>query len=266
GGSAEGGISLPLAGIQGVPSMRFRAPPRCLLVGSLLLLIVAAGPLAAAAPPFALIDSRRAWLFNRRAIRAAGVERWGERGPSGKKPYRERHRPRDYVELYDPARKRFLRLYPWGLYAHVPAKKHYALVRPGRWAHPANRPLDDTLNADERDQLTTSERRTGFPRLGEQYEVLAPATKTYNCIAWSLGHTSSWVWPNPTGEPVTLQEFDALYGYYGFRRVVGLDYRRKPGVEKIVLYGSRRDDGSIQPTHAALQMADGTWSSKLGSL
>jgi hypothetical protein len=232
----------------------------------LLVLVVAAGPLAAAAPPSALIDSRQAWLFNQGTFRPIKIGRWVEHGPVGTRKYREHRRTSEYIELYEPFRKRFVRLYPWGLYVFVPAKKHYAWVCPGRWAHPANRPLDFGRNAAERGKLTAPDQRTGFPRLGEEFEVLAPASVMYNCIGWSLGNTGAWVWPTDGQQPAYLPNFDALYRYYGFRRVKGLEFRRWPGHDKVVLYAVRKSDGSIQPTHAARQMPDGSWSSKLGSL
>jgi hypothetical protein len=233
---------------------------------TLLLLAIVPGRAGGAAPPFALIDSRRAWLFNQGSFRPAGIGRWIERGPYGRRVWREHHRARDYIELFDPARTRYIRLYPWGQYAFVPRRKHYAWVCRGRWAHPANRPLNHALNADERDKLTTQDQRDSFPRLNEEYEVLAPASASYNCIGWSLGTTSSWVWPTEGGQPVYLHHFDSLYASHGFRRVARLSFKRVPGMEKIVLYGVRRSDGSGQPTHAAVQMSDGSWSSKLGSL
>ena len=124
---------------------------------------------------------------------------------------------------------------------------------------PRQRPLDWSRNSEERPKLATAEQRAGFPRLGDEYEVLAPASPTYNCIGWSVGDTSAWVWPNQGNQPVHLGDFDALYGFYGFRRVNGLDYSRQPHLDKVVLYALRRPDGGIALTHAALQLRDGSW-------
>ena len=246
--------------------MRFRASRRCALAGSLLLLAVAAGSLAAAGPPFPAVGSRHAWLFDQGSFRPQGAGRWIEQGPRGRRTYLENQRGPNYLELFEPARKRYLRLYPWGMYVYVPAKKHFGWVCPGRWEHAAKRPLDHTRNSTDRIRLVSSDQRASFPRLGEEFEVLAPATVTYNCIGWSLGHTRSWVWPTVSGQPASLYHFDGLYRYYGFYRVAGLDYSRQPGLDKVVLYASQQPDGRIAPTHAALQMTDGSWSSKLGSL
>src|SRR5205823_3859038 len=117
---------------------------------------------------------------------------------------------REYVELFDPVGKRHFRLYPWGKYVYVPARQHFAWVAPGRWEHPARQPLDFLRNAFEREKLTSSEHRAGFPRLREEFEVMGPATPSYNCIGWSLGLTESWVWPTEAGETASLHHFDAL--------------------------------------------------------
>ncbi len=245
--------------------MRSRASLCCALAGAVVLLVVTI-PAAAAGPPSALIDSRRAWLFNQGAFRFLGPGRWVQRGPSGNFRYREHQRTADYIELFDPSRKRYVRLYARGWYVYVPSRRHYALMGLGRWAQSWMRPLDQGRNSDERPKLATPEHRAGFPRLGEEYEVLAPASSAYNCIGWSVGNTTSWVWPTQAGQVPRLADFDALYASHGFRRVAGLDYRRSPGLDKVVLYAMRRPDGSIALTHAALQLRDGSWSSKLGSL
>jgi hypothetical protein len=117
--------------------------------------------------------------------------------------------------------------------------------------------IDTTHNASLRGTVTSF-----FPSFHGQFEVLGPSTPnqgaskdTYNCIAWSLGITSHWVWP---GESVGA--FDQLYAQYGFRRLARADYSLQRGVEKIALYAQ---NGKC--THAARQNTDGTWSSKLGS-
>jgi hypothetical protein len=103
-----------------------------------------------------------------------------------------------------------------------------------------------------------------FPRLGNDYEVLRPADLHYNCIAWSLGITDQWVWPG-----ATVADFDRLYGNHSYRRIGTLDYRLQPGAHKIVLYGRIKYVNGrrvIECTHGARQLADGTWTSKLGRL
>jgi type VI secretion system secreted protein VgrG len=113
----------------------------------------------------------------------------------------------------------------------------------------------------ERAGLETAQMARDFPRLGRSYALLAPSTRTYNCIAWSLGITDRWVWPG-----ANVSDFDGLYGRQGYRRLGNLNYRTQPGVDKLVLYAKRKADGSWECTHAARQMANGTWTSKLGAL
>jgi type VI secretion system secreted protein VgrG len=103
-------------------------------------------------------------------------------------------------------------------------------------------------------------RAQGFPHLGSNYEVLRPATTTYNCIAWSLDVTNDWIWPGSS-----LKSFDRLNAAHGFRRLPQLDFKPQPGVEKVVLY-AKTVNGHLVATHQARQMPDGTWTSKLGKM
>ena len=103
-----------------------------------------------------------------------------------------------------------------------------------------------------------------FPRLTPQnHRVTSPPSIDYNCVAWSAEDTERWwqpgnYWPVQTpsddyGFDVLARAFEAL-GY-----VPCDDYRLEPGFEKVALYGS-----SPYYTHAARQLPDGRWTSKLG--
>ncbi len=87
---------------------------------------------------------------------------------------------------------------------------------------------------------------------------------SYNCIAWSAGITNRWEWPAPNGRKATVRDFDRFYARFGYRRIRTLDYRVQPGVAKVVLYGHVRPNRQVEPTHAARQAPNGTWTSKLG--
>lgn len=53
-----------------------------------------------------------------------------------------------------------------------------------------------------------------FPSLDvNQAVVTGEATKAYNCISWTVGVTTAWLWPG-----VTIQLFDAFYARYGLKR------------------------------------------------
>jgi hypothetical protein len=109
-----------------------------------------------------------------------------------------------------------------------------------------------------------------FPGLRDTpYRVTSPATRDYNCIAWAAGDTSHWWWPDvdpdddavfwPPGVPAeeTLAAFVAAFATLGYAPCPGEEY--EPGFEKVALFAR---DGI--PTHAARQLPDGRWTSKLG--
>lgn len=95
----------------------------------------------------------------------------------------------------------------------------------------------------------------------------SPETTAYNCIAWAAGDIRRWWWPDPfflyywpPGIPrqETTDAFIALYESLGYEVCQNSDY--EDGYEKIALYVS----GLGKPTHAARQLPNGSWTSKLG--
>lgn len=119
--------------------------------------------------------------------------------------------------------------------------------------------------------MATRSRRieTYFPNLNENnYDVTSPQTASYNCIAWAAGEDGRKWWPDqfrigywPTGvsREETLDSFIAAYKTLGYRHAD--DGSLEDGYEKIVIYVKAM---STEPTHAAKQLSNGTWSSKLG--
>jgi hypothetical protein len=107
--------------------------------------------------------------------------------------------------------------------------------------------------------------RKDFPNIGK-FEVLGPSTGkagtrgAYNCIAHTLRVYNKWVWPG-----ATVADFDRLYGRAGYKRVRGMNFRPNSRQDKIVLYAKRGRNGQIECTHGALQVPNGTWTSKLGA-
>lgn len=109
-----------------------------------------------------------------------------------------------------------------------------------------------------------------FPGLrGVSYEITSPAQPDYNCIAWAAGDDSRWwwpdefhqyYWPEPAPRLSTLGAFAEAFRTLGFE--VCEDSTSELGWEKIAIFAS--PDG--MPTHAARQLPDGTWTSKLGNL
>ena len=68
--------------------------------------------------------------------------------------------------------------------------------------------------------LTNDEKsyaRSRWPRMDvERVVVSGEATHRYNCLAWTLGITSRWMWPW-RNRAATKAEFNAFYRSYGFR-------------------------------------------------
>lgn len=114
-----------------------------------------------------------------------------------------------------------------------------------------------------------------LPKLTDKNCTLtSPTTRSYNCIAWAATGSSDapWWWPVPTsyywpdGVPreVTIAAFLQAFSTQGFAECD--DGTLEEGFEKIALYGNRMPWGSVEPTHAARQLPDGKWTSKLGNL
>jgi hypothetical protein len=112
---------------------------------------------------------------------------------------------------------------------------------------------------------------TLFPGLRTTaYRVTSPPTGDYNCIAWAAGDTSNWWWPinDPSDTPrywpgevpreETMAAFLAVFAGLGY--TVCESEIREIGYEKVALFVSQQR----APTHAARQLPDGLWTSKLG--
>jgi hypothetical protein len=88
-----------------------------------------------------------------------------------------------------------------------------------------------------------------FPRLvSGDWCVLAPGTGTYNCIAWTVGNTSEWIWDQVDGYgdgdgTVSISDFDAFYD-----RTAGLVPAENPSSNTQVALFAK----GTTPTHAAV--------------
>lgn len=69
-------------------------------------------------------------------------------------------------------------------------------------------------------------------------------------------------WPQNIPREETLDTFIHAYGLLGY--VLCPDGSNEIGFEKIALFAERGWDGMPSPTHAAIQLENGYWSSKLG--
>jgi hypothetical protein len=101
--------------------------------------------------------------------------------------------------------------------------------------------------------------------------VTSRAVRRYNCIAWAAGNDQRNWWPDPMGvgywpptvaREVSVEAFMHAYETLGY--TLCLNGSLENGVEKMALFGIKEPDGSTAPTHAALQLETGEWTSKLG--
>ena len=110
-----------------------------------------------------------------------------------------------------------------------------------------------------------------FPGLrGADYRLASPRDRKYNCIAWAAGDTRRWGWPDPPPEDdgyhwppgvsneETLAAFVAAFATLGYLPCEGEAVEF--GWEKVALYATADN----LPKHAARQLIDGRWTSKLG--
>src|SRR4051794_7557364 len=103
-----------------------------------------------------------------------------------------------------------------------------------------------------------------FPCLTDQnHRVTSPATPDYHCIAWSARDMERWwqpgrYWPTATApDDYGIGVLQQAYLSLGFEDCE--DGLLEVGYEKVALCGS-----SFYYTHAARQLTDGKWTSKLG--
>ncbi len=112
---------------------------------------------------------------------------------------------------------------------------------------------------------------TDFPRLSPpaQFEITSDKSAKYNCIAWAAGETHRKWWPDkmrvdywPPGVPreTTLTAFIATFQKLGYEPSDHADL--ESGFEKIAIFA--KPAGT--PAHAARQLPNGKWTSKLGRL
>jgi hypothetical protein len=108
-----------------------------------------------------------------------------------------------------------------------------------------------------------------FPKLADaSFRVTSERDPAYNCIAWAAGvtHQRWWPlegpseahWPEAAPRARTVEAFRAAFSTLGYADCSS--DASKPGVERIALFA----DTNGEPTHAARQLPNGCWTSKLG--
>lgn len=107
-----------------------------------------------------------------------------------------------------------------------------------------------------------------FPNLNlTNHRITSEATPSYNCIAWASEETHRWWWPDPYDQyywPSNLPREQTLLVF--IRAYEGLGYTpcSNFGFEKDYRKVAIFADQDGKPTHAARQLANGKWTSKLG--
>lgn len=115
-----------------------------------------------------------------------------------------------------------------------------------------------------------------FPRISIDNTVITSSDNPiYNCIAWAAIGDPSWqtfpanwwwpisngnytVWPEGCPQSLEIESFCKMFEIIGFTS--SEDGSFEAGLEKIAIY----IDKDNKPTHAARQLSDGKWTSKLG--
>lgn len=100
----------------------------------------------------------------------------------------------------------------------------------------------------------------------DPFLITSNYTPNYNCIAWAFGDNTKWYWPDPShiyfwpsgiARTEELSSFVELYSLIGYE--ICADGRHCNGIEKIAIFTNDN-----VPTHAARQLNNGKWTSKLG--
>lgn len=103
-----------------------------------------------------------------------------------------------------------------------------------------------------------------FPDLAiKGYTVTSDRSEAYNCIAWAVGDRSAW-WSHATGyrwrnaaRTPLIESLVEVFVWLGFETCDGATLEE--GFEKVALYAL-----GVLWRHAARQLPNGLWTSKLG--
>jgi hypothetical protein len=109
-----------------------------------------------------------------------------------------------------------------------------------------------------------SELVAAFPGLASGYQQTSEATPLYNCIGHAAGDDDVWwepihgYWPRRATKSYSLAALQEALSYVGYSPCASGDL--EDGMEKVALFvGSK---GEYE--HAARQLANGLWTSKIG--
>ncbi|MDZ7956428.1 MAG: hypothetical protein RMY34_00715 [Aulosira sp. DedQUE10] len=108
-----------------------------------------------------------------------------------------------------------------------------------------------------------------FPNLSRsEYSVTSKQSTSYNCFAWAAGEDDHWwspidpdnmyYWVEGVTAELTMSAF--IQAYQSLKYELCYSSELEVGFEKIAIYAT--EDGEL--THAARQLPNGKWTSKLG--
>lgn len=108
-----------------------------------------------------------------------------------------------------------------------------------------------------------------FPKLvGSDYRITSPTSAVYNCIAWAVGDSTRWWWPDDLELaywPENVLREETLEAFHTLMLTLGFELCENAAPEtnfdKVAVYAKGH-----HPTHAARQLETGIWTSKLGPL
>ena len=96
------------------------------------------------------------------------------------------------------------------------------------------------------------------------YEITSEASRRYNCVAWAAGDDTDWwsyfpedYWPEWAPRSPEAEALAQVFTGLGY--TICDSEEKEDGYDKVALYAL---DGEWQ--HAAKQLDDGRWTSKLG--
>lgn len=120
----------------------------------------------------------------------------------------------------------------------------------------------------EKDHVVSEDLERILPGLRDAgYEVTSQAQPDYNCVAWAAGDDVRWwepdkpgfyYWPEDVPQEYTPEAYAEAFRRLGYEKCQ--DARPQKGWEKVAIFAT--EDGL--PAHAARQLPDGRWASKLG--
>lgn len=118
----------------------------------------------------------------------------------------------------------------------------------------------------------TEEILNAFPglRYDSDFCITSPSDPDYNCIAWAFGRNDCWMWPEDDVDGINvwpvdsagqtnIETFIEAFELIGFTECC--EDNMEEGFQKVALYCY---PDSRECTHAALQLKNGLWTSKLG--